>query len=89
MEQYRRISSEQVGHLFPTIFMDDGKLTQQSGFDGKIKVWSMQTKTCVATLSETDKAVWSVKWLPKTGKTEAFATVGENCSIAFYREATG
>lgn len=64
-------------------------LTQQSSFDGKAKVWSMETKSCVATLSETDKTLWSAKWLPKTAKTEGFATAGANRSIAFYREATG
>ena len=67
----------------------DGKLTFPSSFDGKVKVWSMETKTCVATHSETDKAVWNAKWLPKVGKTEGFATAGANRSIAFYREATG
>lgn len=67
----------------------DGKLTSFSSYDGKAKVWSMETKTCVATLSETDKALWSAKWLPKIAKTEGFATAGSNCSIAFYREATG
>lgn len=58
-------------------------------FDGKVKVWSIDTKTCVATHSETEKAVWSVKWLPKVGRSEGFATAGANRSIAFYREATG
>ncbi len=33
-------------------------------FDGKVKVWSMDTRTCVATYTEMDKAVWSAKWLP-------------------------
>ena len=58
-------------------------------FDGKVKVWSIDRKTCVATHSESDKAIWSVKWLPKMEKTEGFATAGSNCNIAFYREATG
>lgn len=49
----------------------------------------MDTKACVATQSENEKPVWSVKWLPKIGKSEGFATVGANRSIAFYREATG
>jgi superkiller protein 8 len=49
----------------------------------------MEQRTCVATHSESDKALWSVKWLPKTGRNEGFATAGANRSIAFYREATG
>ncbi len=58
-------------------------------FDGKVKVWSIEQRTCVATHTETEKTVWSVKWLPKTGKNEWFATAGANGSISFYREATG
>jgi superkiller protein 8 len=49
----------------------------------------MDTKMCVATQSETEKAVWSVKWLPKSSRSEAFVTAGANRSLAFYREATG
>lgn len=62
---------------------------RHSAFDGKVKVWSIERRACVATHSETDKAVWNVKWLPKVGKTECFATAGANRSISFYREATG
>lgn len=58
-------------------------------FDGKVKVWSIERRTCVATHMETEKILWSVKWLPKTGKNEGFATAGANRSICFYREATG
>jgi len=58
-------------------------------FDGKVKIWSIDQRTCVATHSETEKTIWSVKWLPKTGKNEGFATAGANRSISFYREATG
>ena len=58
-------------------------------FDGKNKVWSIDQRACVATHSETDKVVWAVKWLPKTGRNEMFATAGGNRSISFYREATG
>ena len=39
--------------------------------------------------SETEKAVWSAKWLPKTARSECFATAGANRSVAFYRESTG
>lgn len=58
-------------------------------FDGKAKVWSIDQRTCVATHTETDKTLWSVKWLPKVGRNEGFATAGANSSISFYREATG
>ncbi|KAH8693088.1 putative meiotic recombination protein Ski8/Rec14 [Talaromyces proteolyticus] len=64
-------------------------LLSGSSFDGKVKVWSIERRACVATHSESEKAVWSVKWLPKVGKTEGFATAGAHRSVWFYREATG
>lgn len=61
-----------------------------SAFDGKIKIWSVETRTCVATHTETNnKPLWSVKWLPKIGRSEAFAVAGAGRAISFYREATG
>ena len=60
-----------------------------SAFDGKAKVWSIDQRACVATHTETDKTLWAVKWLPKVGRSEGFATAGANRSISFYREATG
>ena len=57
-------------------------------FDGKAKVWSIEQRTCVATHTETESTLWSVKWLPKVGRSEGFATAGAN-RISFYREAIG
>lgn len=57
-------------------------------FDGKAKIWSIDRRECVATHSESEKTLWSVNWLPKTGKNEGFATGGANRSICFYREAS-
>lgn len=67
---------------------DTGEYILSGSHDGKAKVWSIDRRACVATHSETDKAIWAVKWLPKTGKSEAFVTAGANKSISFYREAT-
>ncbi|KAI9753247.1 MAG: hypothetical protein M4579_005260 [Chaenotheca gracillima] len=90
------ISGDQVGNLtghgawiMSLDWSNTGEYLLSGGFDGKAKVWSIDTKTCVATQTETDKSLWSVKWLPKTGRTENFATGGANRSISFYREATG
>ena len=66
-----------------------GEYLLSGSLDGKVKVWSVDQRACVATHSEADKALWSVKWLPKTDRNERFATAGSNCSISFYREATG
>ncbi|PNY26115.1 WD40/YVTN repeat-like-containing domain protein, partial [Tolypocladium capitatum] len=68
---------------------DTGEFLLSGSMDGKVKVWSIERSACVATHSETDKALWAVRWLPKTGKSEMFCTAGANRSISFYREATG
>ncbi|ORY56975.1 WD40-repeat-containing domain protein [Pseudomassariella vexata] len=68
---------------------DTGEYLLSGAFDGKVKVWSIERSACVATHSETEKALWSVKWLPKTGRNEIFCTAGAHRSITFYREATG
>lgn len=68
---------------------DTGEYLLSGAFDGKVKVWSIDRSACVATHSETDKALWSVKWLPKTTMNEMFCTAGANRSLTFYREATG
>lgn len=89
VEYYGGISSEWVSCIYEFSLTALILISNTRSFDGKVKVWSIDTKTCVATHSETDKAVWSVKWIPKIGKSEGFATAGANRSIAFYREATG
>lgn len=68
---------------------DTGEYLLSGAFDGKVKVWSIDRGVCVATHSETEKAIWAVKWLPKTGRNEMFCTAGANRSLTFYREATG
>ncbi|UKZ51447.1 hypothetical protein TrVGV298_005207 [Trichoderma virens] len=68
---------------------DTGEYLLSGSMDGKVKVWSIERGVCVATHSETDKALWAVRWLPKTGRSEMFCTAGANRSISFYREATG
>jgi len=66
--------------------------------DGKVKVWSVETRTCVATHSGVEgesKGLWSVKWLPKGNtsgertRAERFVTAGNGRSVGVYREASG
>lgn len=71
-------------------FSYTGEYLLSGAFDGKAKVWSIESRNCVATHSETEKPLWCVKWLPKiNGKSEAFVVGGGNRSLSFYREATG
>ncbi|KAI8201700.1 GTP-binding protein beta subunit [Colletotrichum sp. SAR 10_76] len=74
---------EQVGNLtghsswITSIdWSDTGEYLLSGAMDGKVKVWSVERYACVATHSETDKALWSVKWLPKTGRSGARARPG-------------
>lgn len=81
-----------TGHsawIFSVDWSDTGDYLLSGSFDGKVKVWSIDRKACVYTHSGDEKTLWCVKWLPKTGKSEAFAIAGENRSITFFREATG
>ncbi|KAL3459956.1 WD40-repeat-containing domain protein [Aspergillus heterothallicus] len=93
---YDTSSGEQVasltGHsawILALSWSSTGEYLLSGSFDGKVKVWSIDTRSCVATHSETEQAIWNVKWLPKVGKSEGFATAGASRSISFYREATG
>jgi superkiller protein 8 len=60
-----------------------------SSHDSKAKIWSLESRTCVATHSHSDRPLWAVKWLPKTGRSELFALAGGDGSVSFYREAAG
>jgi superkiller protein 8 len=66
-----------------------GEYLLSGAWDGKVKVWSVESGTAVATHNESEKTVWAVKWLPKVGRNEGFATAGANRTISFYREAAG
>nr|CDP27094.1 Putative protein similar to Ski8 of Sordaria macrospora [Podospora anserina S mat+] len=76
---------------------DTGDYLLSGQLDGKVKVWDVARGACVATHSETDKALWCVRWLPPTeralgpgmGKGERFCAAGASRSLSFYREATG
>jgi superkiller protein 8 len=66
--------------------------------DGKARIWDVERGEAVASHSETDKALWAVRWLRRPikgslpagmGKGEMFCAAGANRSISFYREATG
>ncbi|OCT51526.1 Meiotic recombination protein rec14 [Cladophialophora carrionii] len=72
-----------------------GQYILSGSLDGKVKVWDIERRVCVATHGESDKGLWAVMWLPKgetsveRAKAEKFVTVGSNKAISIYREATG
>jgi len=77
-------------------FNHSGEYLLSGDFGGKCKVWSVETRNCVATHGETDKGIWSVRWLPKNTtqregyiRSEAFAVAGASRGIGIWREASG
>lgn len=80
-------------------FNSTGEYLLSGAFDGKCKVWNVETRTCVATHGESEKGLWSVKWLSRSPgqvgmgvggmRGDLFAVAGAGRSISFYREASG
>ncbi|KAF2399270.1 WD40 repeat protein [Trichodelitschia bisporula] len=75
-------------------FNATGEYLLSGAYDGRLKIWSIENRACVATHGETAKCLWCVRWLPKAvakGQTrgEMFAVAGQAKSISFYREASG
>lgn len=100
---YDPASGEQVaqltGHTAWITSLDwsfTGQYLLSGSLDGKVKVWDVERRVCVATHNESEsKGLWSVAWLKKGEasneryKSERFATAGSAASIAVYREASG
>ncbi|KAK6336034.1 superkiller [Orbilia blumenaviensis] len=87
-------SGEQVfnftGHsswVFSVGWSETGQFLVTSSFDGKTKIWSMDSRTCVTTLGESNQPVFCTSFLPKIGAGENLVTVGSG--ITYYREASG
>ncbi|KAK5163737.1 Ski complex subunit Rec14 [Saxophila tyrrhenica] len=68
-----------------------GEFLVSGGYDGKVKIWSVERRECVATQTESEKCLWAVKWLVKgaQARNESFVTAGAGGTLAFYREASG
>lgn len=87
-EQVTNLSGH-AGWVFSLDWSDTGEFLLSGSHDAKAKIWSIDTRTCVATHSHGDKPLWTVKWLPKTARSEMFAVAGGTGAISFYREAAG
>ncbi|EMC97128.1 hypothetical protein BAUCODRAFT_147283 [Baudoinia panamericana UAMH 10762] len=95
---YDTQSGEQIanltGHASWIMSVDwnwSGEYLLSGGYDGKAKIWSVERRECVATQTESEKCLWTVKWLPKaaSARNETFVTAGAGKGLAFYREASG
>jgi superkiller protein 8 len=99
---YDATSGEQVanmsGHASWITSLDwnfTGQYLLSGSLDGKVKVWDIERRVCVATHNESEKGLWCVRWLPKgetaleRQKSERFVTTGMSRAISIYREASG
>ena len=95
---YDTQSGEQIanltGHQSWIMSLDwnwSGEFLLSGAYDGKAKVWSIERRECVATQTESEKCLWSVRWLPKaaSARNETFVTGSAGGTLAFYREASG
>lgn len=73
-----------------------GEYLLSGSLDGKVKVWSVETRQCVCTMTEGEgRGLWSVSWLPKGSTSgeartaERFVVGGNGGSLGVYREASG
>lgn len=95
---YDTTSGEQIanftGHASWIMSLDwnwSGEFLLSGCYDGKAKIWSLERRECVATQTESERCLWSVKWLYKaaSARSEGFVTAGAGKTLAFYREASG
>jgi superkiller protein 8 len=102
---YDPASGEQVanlqghsGWIFSLDWNHTGAYLLSGAGDGKVKVWDIEMRKCVATHNESAEGfsgLLDVKWVPKgetsgeRAKAERFVTAGMNRSVSIYREATG
>lgn len=52
-----------------------------SAMDGRVKVWDFEQKSCVATQTESNSAVWSAKW---SRTSDGFTTAGADKALYWY-----
>lgn len=84
------------GWIFSLSWTQAGDFLLSSSYDGRAKIWSMESMTCVNTQTDNDKPLLSAVWLDKGwgkgvigGKNKGFVTVGGEKIIRWYREAAG
>lgn len=84
------------GWIFSLSWSEIGDFLLSSCYGGKAKIWSLETMSCVFTISENSKPLLSSAWLDKGwgkgvigGKNKGIVTVGEEKAIRWYREGSG
>lgn len=84
------------GWIFSLAWSETGEFLLSSCYDGKAKIWSLETMACVFTITENEKPLLNATWLDKGwgkgvigGKNKGVVTVGEERAVRWYREAAG
>lgn len=100
---YTVLTGEHVANLsgheswiFSLEWSETGEYLLSSCYDGKSKIWSLETMRSVFTITEDNKPLLGATWLEKgwgagvlSGLNKGVVTVGEERSIRWYREAAG
>lgn len=84
------------GWIFSLTWSQGGDFLLSSSYDGRSRIWSLESMKCVNTQSDSDRPLLGSAWLDKGwgkgvigGKNKGFVTVGEEKIIRWYREAAG
>lgn len=82
--------------IFSLAWNETGEFLLSSSYEGKAKVWSLETMKCVSTIAENDGPLLCCAWLDKewgrgvlAGINRGVVTVGEDRAIRWYRDASG
>lgn len=84
------------GWIFSLNWNESGEYLLSTCYDGKCKIWKLESRLCVATQSESNAPLMDGAWYKKTwganvvgGFNQGIVTVGAEKAVRWYREASG
>ncbi|ANB14002.1 SKI complex subunit WD repeat protein SKI8 [Sugiyamaella lignohabitans] len=84
------------GWVFGLDWNETGEFLLSASYDGRSRVWWLESRQCVAAQNDSSQPLFGCKWLKKGwgvgvigGINQGFATVGVDKTLRWYREAAG